>query len=643
LTILSSSASKNQSLGDAPGMNSAQDYSVDSDGHGPEPSRPLASWYTQGRSDGLGDRLLMFDNSGTASLELLRFRPEFAATFGFESALRERVEQLYRLQHPAFPRVHAVEFLDDGDALTLVSTHTTGKRLSDLFQVLMPRAEPHPEFATWLIGQLTSAAAELQAQGSKLAHGALSADRIVLTPDRRMIVVEHVLGSALALLELPATRLWSDVGIIALPSDAGPPQLDCRGDVVQIGLIALSVLLGRRVTPNDYPKHLDALLDEFSDTVGRRSPTLVAPLRLWLERALRTDGLIFRSAHEARDGLHELPGDIGRQAVVGAQRPEIVSLPDPQPPKRGKKKIAIVAAVEPMRTNDAVNTVAIDCVNASEQSSTATNAAYQRPVRRAAIARTLAVVFALLTIGEAVAIGRLLYARSAAAVPVSAPLLVESRDPGDVVTLDGQEVGVTPMELRAGSERHTIQIRHPDVPPLGVARALLAVDAPANPPAKIKSTSKVDPRTLSAIAEAAAHQRSGGLRLVSPIELQVLEGERVLGSSADGPVVTTAGRHEFDLVNNALGYRSQQTVEIHAGQIVSLSVSPPDGRVSINARPWAQVWIDGNLVGETPLANVSVPVGDHEIVFRHPQLGERRETTIVRSGGLTRVSAIFAR
>ena len=63
-------------------MNSAQDYLVDSHGHGPEPSRPLASWYTQGRSDGLGDRLLMFDNSGTASLELLRFRPEFAATFG---------------------------------------------------------------------------------------------------------------------------------------------------------------------------------------------------------------------------------------------------------------------------------------------------------------------------------------------------------------------------------------------------------------------------------------------------------------------------------------------------------------------------------------------------------------------------------
>ena len=49
----------------------------------------LASWYTAGRSDGFGDRLLMFDNTGAASLELLRFRPELAADAGFEDLLRQ--------------------------------------------------------------------------------------------------------------------------------------------------------------------------------------------------------------------------------------------------------------------------------------------------------------------------------------------------------------------------------------------------------------------------------------------------------------------------------------------------------------------------------------------------------------------------
>ena len=147
----------------------------------------------------------------------------------------------------------------------------------------------------------------------------------------------------------------------------------------------------------------------------------------------------------------------------------------------------------------------------------------------------------------------------------------------------------------------------------------------------------------TALAVAAARQRPGGVRLIAPFDVQVLEGEKVLGSSADGPVVTTAGTHQLDLVNNAVGYRARQTVEIRAGQIVSLNVMAPDGRISINAQPWAQVSIDGKDVGETPLANLSVPLGQHEIIFRHPQLGEHRETVVVKAGAPARVSATMGR
>jgi hypothetical protein len=33
--------------------------------------------------------------------------------------------------------------------------------------------------------------------------------------------------------------------------------------------------------------------------------------------------------------------------------------------------------------------------------------------------------------------------------------------------------------------------------------------------------------------------------------------------------------------------------------------------LNVNARPWANVWLDGRAVGETPLANLRVPVGEH--------------------------------
>ncbi len=206
--------------------------------HQPVHPRPLASWYTQGRSDGIGDRLLMSDTSGTA-LELLRFRPEFAATYGFERSLRERVELVDRVRHAAFPQVHAVEYLEEREGLALVTTHVPGKRLSELFQAVRPRAGLHPAFAVWLIRELTSAIAELQSRGPDVAHGALSPDRLVITPDGRVAIVEHVLGSALACLELSSSRLWTDVGVIVPPPGAGRPRLDQRADVVQIGLIAL--------------------------------------------------------------------------------------------------------------------------------------------------------------------------------------------------------------------------------------------------------------------------------------------------------------------------------------------------------------------------------------------------------------------
>ena len=133
------------------------------------------------------------------------------------------------------------------------------------------------------------------------------------------------------------------------------------------------------------------------------------------------------------------------------------------------------------------------------------------------------------------------------------------------------------------------------------------------------------------------------MSLRSAIELRVFEGGRLLGSSREGLIEATAGRHEFDLINRELGYQSRHIVEIKAGQTVSLEVTPANGSVSINASPWAEVWIDGNSVGETPLAKLSVPVGEHEFIFRHPQLGERRQRAVVRSDGVTLVNANLRR
>ena len=59
-------------------MTTAHDLIVDQFAPAVESGTRLTTWYAQGHSDGLGDRLLMFDNTTAPSWEILRFKPAIA-------------------------------------------------------------------------------------------------------------------------------------------------------------------------------------------------------------------------------------------------------------------------------------------------------------------------------------------------------------------------------------------------------------------------------------------------------------------------------------------------------------------------------------------------------------------------------------
>ena len=623
----------------------------------PDSAPPLASWYAEGASDGVGDRLLMFDNSGTPSLDLLRFRPEIAERPGFERGLRERVAELEAFVHPAFPCIRAIQHLDDG-GLALVSTSTTGKRLGEIFRAPRAHAGAHPAFAAWLVRDLVGSLAELQRQGTGIAHTALTPERVVITPDGRLVITEHVLGAALDGLRYSIGELWRELGLIAASTTGGTSRLDARTDVVQLGWVVLSVLLGRRVSPIDHAGGAEALVEEFARRSAARSPALVPPLRRWLERALQLDDQAFESAMDAQAALYQLRLHGGPHAIVSGGRtaiehlafgpaPRLAAIPaSPTPPTQPHAAPAAIpdepdaaprTLTESQNLETSTMAVATNFIDDAPQPDVRTFTRVEslvpaadtdgRRSRKSMFAWTAAAIFAAVTIVEAVVIARLMFVRAPIALP-GVPVTVESANAGDTVVVDGREMGATPLVMTLTPDMRSIRVRSTAAP---------AVE----PPAPIAAPPPADAATAAMLAQARAQR--GGLRLSSPIELQVLEGERVLGSSADGPVVTTAGRHELDFINAAVGYRSRQVVDIKAGQILKMTITPPNGRVSINAVPWAQVSIDGSAAGDTPLANLPLAVGEHQITFRHPQLGEQTQKVVVKADGLTRVSAAFAR
>lgn len=132
---------------------------------------------------------------------------------------------------------------------------------------------------------------------------------------------------------------------------------------------------------------------------------------------------------------------------------------------------------------------------------------------------------------------------------------------------------------------------------------------------------------------------SGWLSVAAPFEVQIFEGTDLVGTSGTSRIMLTAGRHDFRLVNASLGYEETRRVDVTAGKQAAVKLDPPKAVLSANAKPWADVIIDGTNVGQTPLANLTLPIGTHQVIFRHPQLGERRQTVVITAKGPNRISA----
>jgi hypothetical protein len=285
-------------------------------------------------------------------------------------------------------------------------------------------------------------------------------------------------------------------------------------------------------------------------------------------------------------------------------------------------------------------------------------------------------------------------AASPSAAPTTGTLAIQTNPAGASVVIDGQANGVTPLSVSLSAGPHTLELTangvHRTIPITMAARAELSqfiempqaaavvgqLDVRTDPAgAKVSVDGQrrgVSPLTVTGLT-AGSHTVilenelgsvnqdvtiepggtaslvvpmrspqgapvSGWISISAPAELQVFENQRLLGSTRTDRIMVATGRHDLEFVNDALGYRSAKTIQVGPGQVANVKPDWPQGTIAINAAPWANVWLDGQELGETPVGNTQVPIGTHEVVFRHPQLGEQRYTTIVTATTPARLS-----
>jgi hypothetical protein len=282
-----------------------------------------------------------------------------------------------------------------------------------------------------------------------------------------------------------------------------------------------------------------------------------------------------------------------------------------------------------------------------------------------------------------------------AGAPPAGHLTIDTRSVPSEVLVDGQRRGVTPLTLSVTPGAHTIAVRSGGderVVPLTIAAgaevtqyfdmktsepaALFGgVSVVSDPPGarvtvdgRLRGNAPITVADLTAeehrvavASDAGSAERTvlvtaggttsvmfslaklsgpigGWLSVSAPFDLEVAENEDIVGTSGTSRIMLAAGRHDVVLRNRSLGFQETRRVEVTAGKTMIIRIEPPKASISVNARPWAEIVLDGTSVGLTPIANLAVTVGSHEVVFKHPQFAERKQTVIVTAKGANRIA-----
>ncbi len=878
------------------------------------PSRPVAPVAFE---DGLGERLYAV-GAGNEPLEVFKINSELSSVPSFEEFLRQQALRLADFRHDAFGRVRAVERLDArGSTLVVISDHVRGVRLSDVLVGAAKRGITLDfSAAAWLIRQLVLATATFHETYPDLCHGAIGVERLVVTPDARLVLVEYVLGPALEDMRFSQERYWRELGI-ALPRPIGLPHFNQTADITQVGAVALALILGRRLTPDDYPHKTAGMVDAATARTGDTMAPLPAAMRNWLRRALQLEPRgIFTSAIDAQAELElalDFDDESGRASLksflsryasamaserhgvqakvepvsaavvpapvavadsqtIAAPMAPIAAVPAPVPEEAsampfapvshdlGSKPLGfgeslgkdgdtfeseaelgnepehelvsdlaadiaplpastvtpfatptpyvpdvpaslfasppapvasfasrsvtpdsrmpladaampfaasptplaapqatasqmprtVVASVETHRAGtqrveanrvetNRVETTRVETnrvelpktggvfsdvpprLHADVDTGAGVDAglnadgrfdAFDVPVPPQTEATrsmtegnkpawaspwAIAAVVALIAVTTGVTIlGPKFGAPPAAAAEATGTLELGTNPDGVAVMIDGSNRGTTPLTVTLSPGAHVVELvtstdrRKLSITMKAGAHMSQFLELPRTAgglgdlqvrtdPSKAKVT--VDghfwgrtPLTVKGLTpgthqvvlenesgsfsddvliEAGATASlvvpmatrpqvganvSGWVAINAPADVQVYEDGRLIGSSRSDRIMVAVGRHDLELVNDALGFRSTKAVDVSAGQVATVRPDWPTGTMAVNAQPWAEVFIGGERVGETPIGSVSMPIGTHEVVFRHPDLGERRTTATVTTGAATRVS-----
>ena len=638
-------------------------------------SQPEAPLFT----DGIGDRVVAVDAATGDLLQILRVRPQLLAVPSFEFALRERSARLANFRHAYYARVRRIDRHPAG--LAIVSDHVEGTRLSEMLRVSADRGLPIDlNAALCLLRQIVPSVALLHENARDVAHGLIASERLIVTPRARVIVVEHVLGSAVEQLQFTRESLWRELRAAA-PFSVGAPRFDHRADVIGLGLVALALVLGRPIAADEYPQKLGALLNSArARAAGTADQPLPDALHNWIARALHLEVRPgFSSATEAQAALEDAlvddsgfaPAPIALETFLSRYSALVLESVVPQTPEpAAPPPIAIVSPiVPPAPVAPAPAPQAVPVVAAAPVASVAPVVS---PAPAPAVAAPVAKVAPVDPVAPAVPVAPITWAAPVAKVaPVVKPEPFAKAAPAPVVSVTPIVPDVPVTEPIARSEPKPV-LPPPPVP-RDITELLRDFEPPvqATPPAPLpkKESRFALPgggaarwRRIAVVALAVTALAEGGLIAARSLRKPPPPKPGTLSVQTNPPGVAVcvdgvargntparlsleAGSHIVEL--RGRGVPRVIPVNVTAGaestQYLELPVTPSSGSLLVQSEPaGARVAVDGVDHGVAPVSVADLSPGEHEVVLQSNGGPAVRQRVVIQAGVTSSILAPVA-
>jgi len=206
-------------------------------------------------------------------------------------------------------------------------------------------------------------------------------------------------------------------------------------------------------------------------------------------------------------------------------------------------------------------------------------------------------------------------------------LLVEPSDAK--VTINGKvvELPINDYEIPYDKDVNII-VRKSGYKPFKVTKKLKRGERESLEVKLIKLKSK---RTTNKVK---ASGKPGKLNIMTLKDLSIyIDGKKEGEGSIS--IFLAAGTHKVKLVSNSRMINYKTVIKVESNKEVTKTIMLKKGKLSVSIKPWADVYINGNRIGQTPFPSKKLYEGTYTVTFKNPKYSSYSKTIKIRPGKTT--------